>query len=50
MGPSTTIKTDSDIIIELCEIIFYQQKRIEQLEDEIKYLKSENSTLNSKEE
>lgn len=36
-----TIKTDSDIIIELCEIIFYQQKRIEELEQEIKELKEE---------
>lgn len=50
MGPSTTVKTDSDVIIELCEIIFYQQKHIEELENEVKYLKSENSTLNSQKE
>lgn len=40
-------KTDSEIIIELCEIIFYQQKRIEELADNIKYLTAENSTLKS---
>lgn len=50
MGPNTTIKTDSEVIIELCEIIFYQQKHIEELENEIKYLKTENSTLNSQKE
>ena len=35
------VNTDSDIIIELCEIIFYQQKHIEELEQEIKRLKEE---------
>lgn len=42
-----TIKTDSDIIKELCEIIFYQQHRIEELELEKKSLEYENSTLKS---
>jgi hypothetical protein len=46
----TTVNSDSDIIIELCEIIFYQQKHIEELENEIKILKTENSTLNSDKE
>lgn len=46
----TTVSSDSDIIIELCEIIFYQQKHIEELENEIKILKTENSTLNSDKE
>ena len=45
-----TVSSDSDIIIELCEIIFYQQKHIEELENEIKFLKTENSTLNSDKE
>lgn len=42
-----TIMSDTEVIVELCDIIAYQQKRIEQLEDEVKYLKSENSTLKS---
>lgn len=41
------IRTDSEIIIELCDIITYQQHRIEELEQEIKMLKYNNSTLKS---
>lgn len=41
------IKSDSEIIMELCNIITYQQKHIEELELENKMLKYENSTLKS---
>ena len=44
---SPKLSTDSEIIIELCNIICYMQKRIDKLEDEKKMLEYENSTLKS---
>lgn len=47
---ATVRMTDEQLIVELCKIIFEQQDKIEALENELKMLKSENSTLKSDEQ
>lgn len=44
---STVRMSDEQLIVELCKIIFEQQDKIEKLENEVKMLETENSTLKS---